>query len=157
MAAHLDERGERSFVMLKPEAVQRGLVADLIQRFEKKGFKLIGMKMQVPSVGHVEAHYDEHRGKKFFEGLVKYMSSGPVIPMVWQGKGVVATVRRMLGETDPANSSPGTIRGDFAIDLGRNMVHASDSVETAKREIKLWFKDEELFDWERAVESSVYE
>lgn len=148
---------ERTFIMIKPDAVQRGLVADIIKRFEQKGFKLIAMKFMKASDTLLKEHYEELKKKPFFDGLVKFISSGPVVPMVWEGKGVVKTGRHMLGETDPAKSNPGTIRGDYCVDIGRNIVHGSDSVDTAKREIKLWFKDDELVDYVAHNKCCVYE
>merc|ERR1712060_768030 len=120
---------ERTFIMLKPDAVQRGLVGEIIKRFEQKGFKLVAMKMMHASVEHLEEHYADLKGKGFFPGLIKYMNSGPVVPMVWEGLNVVKTGRVMLGETNPAASAPGTIRGDFSIQVGRNMCHGSDAVD----------------------------
>merc|ERR1712008_621628 len=122
---------ERTFIMLKPDAVQRGLVGEIIKRFEQKGFKLVAMKMMHASVEHLEEHYSDLKGKGFFPGLIKYINSGPVVPMVWEGLNVVKTGRVMLGETNPAASAPGTIRGDFSIQVGRNMCHGSDAVESA--------------------------
>ncbi|XP_020608464.1 nucleoside diphosphate kinase III, chloroplastic/mitochondrial-like [Orbicella faveolata] len=148
---------ERTFLMLKPDAVHRGLVADIIKRFEQKGFKLVAMKFMQASKELLEQHYEELKDKKFFPGLVKYMSSGPVVPMVWEGLGVVKTCRDILGETDPAKSKPGSVRGDFSIHIGRNICHGSDSVKTAKKEIALWFKDEELVDWKPVAYPWLYE
>merc|ERR1712062_54992 len=148
---------ERTFIMLKPDAVQRGLVGEIIKRFEQKGFKLVAMKMMHASVEHLEEHYADLSSKAFFPGLVKYMNSGPVVPMVWEGLNVVKTGRVMLGETIPAASAPGTIRGDFCIQVGRNICHGSDAVESAKKEIALWFKDEELVKWDPVTLSWVYE
>jgi len=148
---------ERTFIMLKPDAVQRGLVGEIIKRFEQKGFKLVAMKMMHASVEHLEEHYADLKGKGFFPGLIKYMNSGPVVPMVWEGLNVVKTGRVMLGETNPAASAPGTIRGDFSIQVGRNMCHGSDAVESANKEIALWFKDEELIKWDPVTMGWVYE
>merc|ERR1711936_104653 len=148
---------ERTFIMLKPDAVQRGLVGEIIKRFEQKGFKLVAMKMMHASVEHLEEHYADLKGKGFFPGLIKYMNSGPVVPMVWEGLNVVKTGRVMLGETNPAASAPGTIRGDFCIQVGRNICHGSDAVESAAKEIALWFKEEELVKWDPVSLSWVYE
>ncbi|XP_015781794.1 nucleoside diphosphate kinase A [Tetranychus urticae] len=148
---------ERTFIMVKPDGVQRGLVGEIIKRFEAKGFKLVGIKMKQASEELLKKHYEELAGKPFFGGLIKYMLSGPVVPMVWEGLNVVKTGRVMLGETNPADSKPGTIRGDLCIQVGRNIIHGSDSVETAKREIGLWFEDKELSDWAPAQQSWVYE
>merc|ERR1712044_27331 len=121
------------------------------------GFKLVAMKFMQASVEHLEKHYADLSKKPFFPGLVKYMSSGPVVAMVWEGLNVVKTCRDILGETDPAKSKPGSVRGDFSIHIGRNICHGSDSVKTANHEIALWFKDDELVDWEPATYAWVYE
>merc|ERR1719474_124895 len=142
-----DAKCERTFIMVKPDGVKRGLIAEIIKRFEQKGFKLVGAKLMQASLELVEKHYVDLKSKPFYKGLCAFISSAPVFPMVWEGKGVVATGRTMLGETDPAKSAPGSIRGDFCIDIGRNIIHGSDSVETAKKEIALWFKEEELVEW----------
>ena len=127
--------------MIKPDGVQRGLIGKIIQRFEAKGFKLIAMKLVSPGREHMEHHYADLAGKKFFPGLISYMTSGPVCAMVWEGAGAVATGRKMLGATMPAESEPGTIRGDFCIEVGRNICHGSDAVESAEKEIELWFPE----------------
>merc|ERR1712032_1316228 len=132
---------ERTFIMIKPDGVQRGLVGEIIARFEKRGFKLVALKMVTASKEHLEEHYGDLKEKAFFPGLVKYMASGPVVAMVWEGKDVVKTGRVMLGATNPLSSAPGTIRGDYAIDVGRSICHGSDSVESAQKEIALWFKE----------------
>ena len=129
--------------MIKPDGVQRGLVGKIVERFEQKGFKLVAMKFQQCTKAHMENHYADLNKKPFFGGLVEYMISGPVVPMVWEGDNVVAMGRMMLGATKPTESLPGTIRGDFAIDIGRNICHGSDSVESANHEINLWFSPEE--------------
>merc|ERR1719266_2432598 len=157
LTANMSGNRERTFIMLKPDAVQRGLVGDIIKRFEQKGFKLVALKMMHASEELLKEHYADLSKKPFFPGLVKYMNSGPVVPMVWEGNNVVKTGRVMLGETNPANSAPGTIRGDFCIDVGRNICHGSDAVESAKKEIALWFKDEELVKWDPITLSWVYE
>merc|ERR1719229_805099 len=136
------------FIMIKPDGVQRGLVGEIIKRFEQKGFKLVAMKFMNASEEHLKKHYADLAGKKFSPGLIKYMCSGPVVPMVWEGLDVVKTGRAMLGATNPADSAPGTIRGDYSIQVGRNICHGSDSVESANHEIALWFKPEELCSWE---------
>merc|ERR1712018_152082 len=124
---------ERTFIMLKPDAVHRGLVGEIIKRFEAKGFKLVAMKMMHASEELLKEHYADLSSKAFFPGLVKYMGSGPIVPMVWEGLNVVKTGRVMLGKTNPAASAPGTIRGDFCIQGGRNICHGSDAVESAKK------------------------
>ena len=153
----VDTTRERTFIMIKPDGVQRGLVGEIISRFEKKGFKLVALKMSAPGAEHFEKHYSDLSSKPFFGGLVKYASSGPVAAMVWEGHNAVATGRKMLGATRPDDSAPGTIRGDFAIDVGRNIIHGSDAVESANKEIALWFKDEELSTYGHHSDSWVYE
>merc|ERR1712110_629491 len=135
---------ERTFIMLKPDAVHRGLIGDIVKRFEQKGFKLVAMKFMQASEELLKEHYADLSTKKFFPGLIKYMSSGPVVPMVWEGKDVVKQGRRMLGETNPLASNAGSIRGDYCIDVGRNIMHGSDAVDSAKKEISLWFNEKEL-------------
>ncbi|KAF5278079.1 hypothetical protein FQR65_LT03595 [Abscondita terminalis] len=151
------EARERSFIMIKPDGVHRGLVSKIIKRFEQKGFKLVGMKFMWASEKHLQEHYKDLAGRPFFNGLVKYMNSGPVVPMVWEGKDVVKTGRVILGQTNPADSAPGTIRGDYCIQVGRNIVHGSDSVESANREINLWFTEKEIVNWQPASDSWIYE
>eukprot|EP00939_MAST-03C_sp_MAST-3C-sp1_P000651 g651.t1 len=132
---------EQTYIMIKPDGVQRGIVGNIIQRFEKKGFKLVAMKLVSPSKSHLETHYADLKSKSFFAGLVSYMMMGPVLAMVWEGDNVVLTGRKMLGATNPKDSAPGTIRGDLCVHVGRNICHGSDSVEAAKKEIALWFPE----------------
>merc|ERR1712110_331923 len=146
---------ERTFIMLKPDAVHRGLVGDIIKRFEQKGFKLVAMKFMQASEELLKEHYADLSSKGFFPGLVKYMASGPVVPMVWEGLNVVKTGRVMLGATNPADSAPGTIRGDYCIQFGRNICHGSDAVDSAEHEIGLWFRDEDICNWTPAQEDWV--
>ncbi|WBW74592.1 nucleoside diphosphate kinase Ndk1 [Schizosaccharomyces osmophilus] len=148
---------EQTFIAIKPDAVQRGLIGPIITRFERRGYKLRAIKLLVPDRTLLEKHYDEHKGKPFFEKLVGFMGSGPVCAMVWEGKDVVKTGRVMLGATNPLASAPGTIRGDYGIDLGRNVCHGSDSVDSAKYEINLWFQSAEIQQYDRAIEGWVYE
>jgi nucleoside-diphosphate kinase len=142
--------------MIKPDGVQRGLVGKIIERFEQKGFKLVAMKFTAPGRAHLEKHYEDLKDKKFFPGLIQYMSSGPVVAMVWEGKGAVVEGRKMLGATMPSESACGTIRGDFCIEVGRNICHGSDSVESANKEIALWFP-EGVQEWNSCEHSWVYE
>nr|1HLW_A Chain A, NUCLEOSIDE DIPHOSPHATE KINASE [Dictyostelium discoideum] len=135
---------ERTFLAVKPDGVARGLVGEIIARYEKKGFVLVGLKQLVPTKDLAESHYAEHKERPFFGGLVSFITSGPVVAMVFEGKGVVASARLMIGVTNPLASAPGSIRGDFGVDVGRNIIAGSDSVESANREIALWFKPEEL-------------
>lgn len=142
---------EISYVMVKPDGVQRGLVGDVISRFERKGFQLKGLKMFRCPKRLAEEHYTELKDRPFFPKLVDYITSGPVVCMVWEGDGVVASARKIIGKTDPLEAEPGTIRGDFGLDKGRNIVHGSDSVENGTRESGLWFTSDELYEWDRAV------
>lgn len=153
----MDKRLERTYIMIKPDGVQRGIVGDIIGRFEKKGYKLTGMKLFSPSKQLLEEHYKDLKEKSFFPDLVNYMLMGPVICMIWQGLDAVKTGRKMLGATNPLDSQPGTIRGDFCIESGRNIIHGSDSVESAEREIKLWFKEEEVQKYNRETDKWIYE
>jgi len=148
---------ERTFIAIKPDGVQRGLVARIIARFEEKGFQLVGLKLIVPTEELARGHYDDLSSRPFFPGLVKFFSSGPIVAMVWQGKGAIATGRRLLGETDPAKSLPGSIRGDYSIDIGRNIIHGSDSPEGARHEINFWFTAPELYDWQSTQAQHIYE
>lgn len=138
---------EKTFIMLKPDAIQRGLVGEVIALFEKKGFKLAGMKLIKVDRALAEAHYAEHRGKGFFEPTVSYIMSSPVVAMVLQGKNGVALARQLMGSTKPVDASPGSIRGMYGMDISRNIIHGSDSVTSAEREIALYFKPEELLDY----------
>ncbi|AWP18733.1 putative nucleoside diphosphate kinase 3 [Scophthalmus maximus] len=147
---------ERTFLAVKPDGVQRKLVGEIVQRFERKGFKLVGLKLMQASEELLREHYSELRSKPFFSGLIAYMSSGPVVAMVWQGLDVVKTARKMLGETNPADSLPGTIRGDYCVEVGRNVIHGSDSVASAQREISLWFRQNELLCWEDNCSHWIY-
>ena len=148
---------ERTYIMIKPDGVQRGLVGQIISRFETKGFKLVAMKLCAPGKEKFMEHYSDLSKKPFFQGLVDYAASGPVCCMVWEGDNAVLTGRKMLGATKPFDSEPGTIRGDFCIDVGRNVIHGSDSVESANKEIALWFAPEELVQWEDHSSAWVYE
>ncbi len=148
---------ERSFIMIKPDGVQRGLVGDVIKRFETKGFTLIGLKFMAVSQELAEQHYDVHRERPFFKGLIEFITSSPVVAMVWEGEGVVSGARTIIGATNPLTADPGTIRGDFGVTVGRNLIHGSDAVETAQREIALWFKDEELVAWQPSATPWLYE
>ncbi|MCM3358806.1 MULTISPECIES: nucleoside-diphosphate kinase [unclassified Psychrobacillus] len=135
---------EKTFLMVKPDGVQRNLIGEIVSRFEKKGFQLVGAKlMQIPTE-LAEQHYGEHKERPFFGELVEFITSGPVFAMVWEGENVISTARLMMGATNPKESAPGTIRGDFAVTVGKNIIHGSDSSESAEREIGLFFKQEEL-------------
>ncbi|MFE4105719.1 nucleoside-diphosphate kinase [Almyronema epifaneia] len=148
---------ERTFLMVKPDGVQRGLVGEIIRRYEAKGFTLVGLKLMQVSRELAEKHYDVHREKPFFGGLVDFITSGPVVAMVWEGEGVVASARKLIGATNPLSAEPGTIRGDYGVTIGRNIIHGSDAVETARSEIALWFGDNELAAWEPSMKGWLYE
>ena len=147
---------ERTFLAVKPDGVQRGLIGDIIARFEKRGYKLVGLKMVWPTLEMAQDHYADLSKKPFYSGLCKFFSSGPIVCMCWEGKDIIKQGRQMLGETQPLASKPGSIRGDFSIDLGRNICHGSDSPESAEHELKMWFP-EGVNDWAKTVDSSVYE
>ncbi len=148
---------ERTLVLVKPDGVQRGLIGEVIGRLERRGLRLVGMKFMQIDRDLAERHYGEHKGKGFYEGLVGYISSGPVVAMVWEGVNTIQIVRDMMGKTRPQESAPGTIRGDFAIEVGRNIVHGSDGPDSARREIDLFFSSEELVEWGRTIDPWVFE
>lgn len=148
---------ERTFLAIKPDGVQRGLVGEILRRFEAKGFTLVGLKLINVSQELAEKHYDVHREKAFFKGLVDFITSGPVAAMVWEGDGVVASARKIIGATNPLTAEPGTIRGDYGVSIGRNLIHGSDAVETARSEISLWFKEEELVSWQPTIKPWLYD
>ena len=148
---------ERTYLMVKPDGVQRGLCGEIVSRFEKKGLKLIAMKLMVIPKETAELHYGEHKGKKFYDSLISYITSGPVLAMVWEGENAVSICRNMMGKTNPAESAPGTIRGDYGMVTGLNIIHGSDSVESAEREIKIFFKPEELVSYDRTADRWTYE
>ena len=138
---------ERTFIAIKPDGVQRGFISEIIGRFEKKGFKLAALKQLIPSKELAQKHYGVHKGRPFFDDLVNFISSGPLVAMVWEGEGVISSARKLIGSTNPLEAEPGTIRGDLALNIGRNIIHGSDSSETASFEINLWFSNEEICDW----------
>ncbi|KAJ8245790.1 hypothetical protein GJAV_G00260350 [Gymnothorax javanicus] len=148
---------ERTLIAVKPDGVQRRLVGQIVQRFERRGFKLVGLKMLTAPEDLLFHHYQNLQKKTFFPQVLSYMSSGPVVVMVWEGHNVVRTSRMMVGKTNPAEADPGTVRGDFGVHVSRNVVHASDSVEGAQREIQLWFDRKELMDWECCDHNNTYE
>nr|XP_043627893.1 nucleoside diphosphate kinase 3-like [Erigeron canadensis] len=147
---------ERTFIAIKPDGVQRGLISEIIHRFERKGFKLVAIKLVVPSKSFAGKHYHDLKDRPFYNGLCNFLSSGPVLAMVWEGEGVITYGRKLIGATDPQKSEPGTIRGDLAIVVGRNIIHGSDGPETAKNEISLWFKPEELTNYTSNQEKWAY-
>ncbi|MEO1590210.1 MAG: nucleoside-diphosphate kinase [Cyanobacteria bacterium J06632_22] len=148
---------ERTFIMIKPDGVQRGLISNIIGRFESKGFTLVGLKLMSVSRELAEKHYAVHKERPFFSGLVEFIISSPVVAMVWEGDGVVASARKLIGSTNPLDADPGTIRGDLGVTIGRNIIHGSDAIETAQTEIALWFSNDELASWEPTVKGWLYE
>ena len=148
---------ERTFVMLKPDAIQRALIGQILARFEKTGLKLVAMKfIRIPDQ-LAQEHYREHMGKPFYESLMSYITSGPVVATVWEGEEAIGIARDMMGKTNPKEAGPGTIRGDYGIQTGRNIVHGSDGPESAKREISLFFSEEEIVTYEHLHQEWVYE
>lgn len=147
---------ERTLVLVKPDGVQRGLTGEIIKRLENRGLRLIAAKFILVDEKLAKKHYEVHVGKPFFDGLIRYITSGPVMAMVWEGSQAVAAVRQTMGATRPTEAAPGTIRHDFALEVGRNLTHASDSPENAEIEIAIWFKPEEIVSWERSVDPWIY-
>jgi nucleoside-diphosphate kinase len=150
-------KNERSFIAVKPDGVQRALVGEIISRFERRGYKLVALKLTWPTKEKAEGHYDDLKARPFFPALVKFFSSGPIVAMVWEGLGVIAGGRKLLGETDPKASAPGTIRGDYAVDVGRNICHGSDGPSGAAREIAFWFSPDEVANYCATIAPWVYE
>lgn len=148
---------EKTFVLVKPDGVQRGLIGEVIARLERRGLRLVGAKFLQVSQELAEMHYAIHKGKPFYAGLIAYITSAPVMAMVWEGPNAVAAVRQTMGATRPTEAAPGTLRHDFALEIGRNLTHASDSPENGEKEVALWFKPNELVDWQRAVDAWVFE
>lgn len=142
---------EKTFLMVKPDGVQRNLIGEIVNRFERKGFQLVGAKLMSIPQQLAETHYGEHKERPFFGELVDFITSGPVFAMVWEGENVIATARGMMGATNPKDAAPGTIRGDFAVTVGKNVIHGSDSPESAEREISLFFKEEELVSYSKLI------
>ncbi|MDR4948403.1 nucleoside-diphosphate kinase [Neobacillus cucumis] len=147
---------EKTFLMVKPDGVQRNLIGEIVSRFEKKGFQLVGAKLMSIPNELAEEHYGEHKERPFFGELVDFITSGPVFAMVWQGENVIKTARQMMGVTNPKDAAPGTIRGDFGLIVGKNVIHGSDSPESAVREIGLFFKETELVDYSKLVNEWIY-
>ena len=148
---------ERTLVLVKPDGVQRGLIGEIIGRLERRGLHLTGLKLMQVDADLAGRHYAEHREKPFFAGLVGFITSAPVVAMVWEGPGAVSLVRAMMGATNPAQSNPGTIRGDFAISIGTNVIHGSDSPERGEVEVGLFFRPQELVAWDSALRTWVVE
>ncbi|MFH2038933.1 MAG: nucleoside-diphosphate kinase [Chloroflexota bacterium] len=148
---------EKTLVLVKPDGVQRGLIGEIINRLEHRGLKLIAAKFIAVSKELAEAHYAIHKGKPFYDSLIAYILSAPVMAMVWEGHAAVDAIRQTMGATRPTEAAPGSVRHDFGLEIGRNLTHASDSVENGKKEISLWFKPEELVAWERANDPWIFE
>jgi nucleoside-diphosphate kinase len=147
---------EKSLVLIKPDAVQRGLVGEITRRLENRGLKITAIKSVLVSQELAEKHYAIHRGRPFYEGLVKYIASAPVIAMVWEGPDAISAIRQTMGATNPLQAAPGTIRHDYSLGVGRNLTHASDSLENAAVEIALWFREEELLTWDRPIDPWIF-
>ena len=148
---------ERTLILVKPDGVQRSIVGEIISRFENRGLKLIGLKLHQLKTEVAEEHYGEHKGKPFFDGLVSFITSGPLVAMAFEGNNCIEICRGTMGATNPVGAAPGTIRGDFAVDIGRNVVHGSDSSENAAKELNIFFKPQELIDYTKTVDSWVRE
>ncbi len=148
---------ERSLVLVKPDGVQRGLTGEVISRLERRGLLLAGAKFMQVSRALAEEHYAIHKGKPFYEGLISYITSSPVMAMVWEGPNAIAAIRQTMGATRPLEAAPGTIRHDFALEVGRNLTHASDSPENGAKEAALWFKNDEIVSWRRAADTWIFE
>ena len=144
---------EQTLVLIKPDGVQRGLTGEIIKRLENRGLKLVAAKFLLVDESLAKKHYAVHEGKPFYAGLIKYITSSPLMAMVWEGPQAVAAVRQTMGATRPTEAAPGSIRHDYALEVGRNLTHASDSVENAKIEIAIWFKPEEVVTWDRATDA----
>lgn len=153
----MEEVLERTLVLVKPDGVQRGLVGEVITRLERRGLKLVAAKFMSVSRDLAKTHYAVHEGKSFYPGLIDYITSAPVMAMVWEGPRAISAVRQTMGSTKPYEAAPGTLRHDFALETGRNLTHASDSVENGQIEIALWFKPEELVSWSRETDRWIYE
>lgn len=143
---------EQSFVMVKPDGVQRGLVGEIVRRIERKGFSLRAMKLMQINASNAEKHYAEHAGKGFFQDLIEFITSGPVVAMVWEGEEAIATIRKLMGSTNPREASPGTIRGDLALATNFNLIHGSDSPQAAQREIALFFDSDEVCEYSKSLD-----
>ncbi|MFZ5912340.1 MAG: nucleoside-diphosphate kinase [Chloroflexota bacterium] len=148
---------ERSLVLVKPDGVQRGLIGEVIARLERRGLRMVAAKFMAVSKDLAETHYAIHKGKSFYDGLIAYITSAPVMAMVWEGPNAVAAIRQTMGATRPTEAAPGSLRHDFALEVGRNLTHASDTVENGEKEVALWFEKEELVGWSREVDRWVFE
>jgi nucleoside-diphosphate kinase len=153
----MEEKVERSLVLVKPDGVQRGLIGEVIARLERRGLRMVAAKFMQVSRELAEEHYAIHKGKPFYDGLIAYITSAPVMAMVWEGPNAVAAIRQTMGATRPWEAAPGTVRHDFALEVGRNITHASDSPENGIAEASLWFKKSEIVDWSREIDKWIFE
>src|SRR5512140_951344 len=153
----MEAKVEHSLVLVKPDGVQRGLVGEVIARLERRGLRLVGAKFLQVSKELAEEHYAIHKGKPFYEGLIAYITSAPVMAMVWEGPNAIAAIRQTMGSTRPTEAAPGPLRQDFALEVGRNLTHASDEPANGEKEVALWFKGDELVDWTREVDKWIFE
>jgi nucleoside-diphosphate kinase len=153
----MEKNVEKSLVLIKPDAVQRGLIGEITKRLENRGLLLVGAKFMDVSQSLAETHYAIHKGKPFYDGLITYITSSPVMAMVWEGPEAVKAIRQTMGATQPTEASPGSVRHDFGLMVGRNLTHASDSVENGIKEVELWFTSEELVSWQRSTNNWIYE
>ena len=147
---------ERTLVLIKPDGVQRGLIGEIISRLERRGLRLVGAKFIQVSQDLAETHYAIHKGKPFYDGLIAYITSAPVMAMAWEGPNAIIAVRQTMGATRPTEAAPGSVRHDFGLEVGRNLTHASDSVENGQAEVSLWFSDQVLVDWVRALDPWIF-
>jgi nucleoside-diphosphate kinase len=157
MQARKEQRVERTLILVKPDAMQRGLAFEVLARLERRGLRLAGLRLLHVDEAMAKRHYGEHEGKPFFAGLVQYITSSPIIAAVFEGTGAVDAARQTMGSTKPTEAAPGTIRGDLGLEIGRNLVHGSDSVQSAEREIAIFFEGQPLLDWQREVDPWVFE
>ena len=157
LTVYLEEFVEKTLVLVKPDGVQRGLIGEVISRLERRGLRLVAAKFIQVSVDLAETHYAIHKGKPFYDGLISYITSSPVMAMAWEGPNAVAAVRQTMGSTRPTEAAPGTLRHDFALQVGRNLTHASDSVENGELECALWFDKQEFVTWDREVDRWIFE
>jgi nucleoside-diphosphate kinase len=148
---------ERTLVLIKPDGVQRGLIGEIIGRLERRGLRLAAAKFMQVSQELAETHYAIHKGKPFYDGLIKYITSAPVMAMVWEGPNAVGAIRQTMGSTRPTDAAPGSVRHDFALEVGRNLTHASDTVENGEKEVALWFNVSELVQWKRDTDQWIFE
>lgn len=148
---------EKTLVLIKPDAVQRGLIGEVTARLERRGLRLVAARFMQVSLELAEKHYAIHQGKPFYEPLIRYITSAPVMAMVWEGPNAIAAVRQTMGSTRPTEAAPGSIRHDFGLEVGRNLTHASDTVENGIKEVELWFSPDELVRWERSTDPWIFE